>query len=106
MRTARAIEEIRAALGALRAAYGDGSGPNAGFTFASPLVGGNGTVAQEVYWRDANANGVINGDEARGFGTGRANFVLRLEGNIIPEPASLSLMGVAGLALLRRRRGA
>ena len=82
----------------------DGSGPNAGFTFSSPVVGGNGTVAQELYWRDANANGVINGDEARGFATGRANFVLRLEGNVIPEPASLGLVALAGVGLLRRRR--
>lgn len=82
----------------------DGSGPNAGFTFASPTVGGTGAIADEVYWRDANANGIIGADEARGFATGRANFVLKLEGNVIPEPASLGLLGVASLALLRRRR--
>ena len=68
-------------------------------------VGGTGAIADEVYWRDANANGTIGADEARGFADGRANFVLRLEGNVIPEPASIGLLGLTGVALLRRRRG-
>jgi hypothetical protein len=83
----------------------DGSGVNAGLTFASPAVGGNGTATDEVYWRDVSNNGVIEGDEARNFtAPNRANFVLKLEGNIIPEPASLGLVALAGLATLRRRR--
>ena len=84
----------------------DGTGPNAGFTFSSPTVGGTGAVADEVYWRDVNNNGVISTDEARGFTASRANFVLRLEGNVIPEPASLALVSTAALALLARRRRA
>jgi hypothetical protein len=82
----------------------DGSGPNAGFTFASPIVGGTNAITDEVYWRDANANGVITTEEARNFATGRANFVLRLDGNIIPEPASLGFVALAGVVVLRRRR--
>jgi hypothetical protein len=82
----------------------DGSGPNAGFTFASPTVGGTGAIADEVYWRDVNSNGIISTDEARGFATGRANFVLRLDGNVIPEPASLGLVALATVGMLRRRR--
>ena len=83
----------------------DTSGVNAGYTFASPQAGGTGAATEEVYWRDANGNGTIEGDEARGFAAPtRANFVLKLEGNVIPEPASLGLVAVAGLATLRRRR--
>jgi hypothetical protein len=83
----------------------DSSGTNAGFTFASPIVGGTGSSDDEVYWRDANGNGAIEGDEARGFAAPtRANFVLKLDGNIIPEPASLGLVAAAGLMTLRRRR--
>jgi hypothetical protein len=83
----------------------DGSGVNAGLTFASPAVGGSGTATDEVYWRDVSNNGVIEGDEARNFtAPNRANFVLKLEGNIIPEPASVGLVALAGLATLRRRR--
>lgn len=84
----------------------DGSGVNAGRTFADPILGGNGTDTDEVYWRDTNANGVITADEARLFTGLRANMVLHLEGTLVPEPTSLSLIGV-GCALLAfvRRRG-
>ena len=85
----------------------DTTGVNAGYTFASPQAGGTGAATEEVYWRDANGNGTIEGDESRGFAAPtRANFVLKLEGNVIPEPASLGLVAVAGLATLRRRRRA
>ena len=83
----------------------DTTGVNAGFTFASPQVGGDGTAADEVYWRDANGNGTIEGDEARGFAAPtRANFVLKLDGTVIPEPASLGAVALTGLLTLRRRR--
>ena len=83
----------------------DSSGVNAGYTFASPQTGGTGATTEEVYWRDANGNGTIEGDESRGFAAPtRANFVLKLEGNVIPEPASLALVCGAALALVRRRR--
>jgi hypothetical protein len=83
----------------------DTTGVNAGYTFASPQAGGTGAATEEVYWRDANGNGTIEGDEARGFAAPtRANFVLKLEGNVIPEPASLALAALTGLLTLRRRR--
>jgi hypothetical protein len=83
----------------------DGTGTNTGFTFASPIVGGTGASAEEVYWRDVNGNGTINGDEARTFGAAfRSNMVLELTGDIVPEPASLGLIGLAIPFLSRRRR--
>ena len=84
----------------------DGSGVNTGRTFADTLLGGDGTAAAEVYWRDVNGNGTISLDEARNFAApNRANFVLHLEGRLVPEPTSMGLvgMGVAVLALIRRR---
>ncbi|MFO0840181.1 MAG: PEP-CTERM sorting domain-containing protein [Phycisphaerae bacterium] len=82
----------------------DGTGVNVGRTFADPLVGGDGTAATELYWRDANANDTITADEARNFAApNRANFVLRLGGTIVPEPTTLLGLGLAGLAFLRRR---
>ncbi|HQY87934.1 MAG TPA: PEP-CTERM sorting domain-containing protein, partial [Tepidisphaeraceae bacterium] len=84
----------------------DGSGVNTGFTYASPAVGGDGTAAQELYWRDANGNVAINGDEARSINGNRANFVLHLEGDLmnVPEPTSLGLLGLGTLLLGSRRR--
>jgi len=80
----------------------DGTGVNTGYTFDSVELGGPGDSTGEVYWRDANANGIISGDEARSFAAPtRANFVLHFEGDVIPEPASFLLLGLAGL--LRRR---
>lgn len=80
----------------------DGSGVNTGYTFDSVALGGPGDSTGEVYWRDANANGIISADEARSFAAPtRANFVLHFEGELIPEPASILLLGLT--SLLRRR---
>lgn len=83
----------------------DGSGVNVGRTFADPAFGGDNTAATEIYWRDANDNQIISVDEARNFAApNRANFVLHLEGDVVPEPASLSLVGLGLTALVGRRR--
>jgi hypothetical protein len=86
----------------------DGSGVNVGRTFSDPLVGGDGTAATELYWRDVNDNQTIAVDEARNFAApNRANMVLRFNGKIIPEPGTLSLAGIGlGVLGLRRRRSA
>jgi hypothetical protein len=84
----------------------DPSGVNAGLTLASPQLGGNGTAAEEIYWRDANANGVIAGDELRSLGAAaRSNWVLRLDGTVVPEPSSVALLTLLAAGALARRRG-
>lgn len=80
----------------------DFTGVNAGASYDSASVGG--TQADAVYWRDANGNQTINGDEARSFAApSRANLVLHLEGTIVPEPASLAALSLGGLMIRRRR---
>ncbi len=86
----------------------DSSGVNVGSSYdtagpTAPVFGG--TQADAVYWRDADGNQTIIGNEARSFAAPtRANFVLHLEGNLVPEPTSLT--AVAGLGMLIRRRRA
>jgi hypothetical protein len=80
-----------------------GAEPNTGFTFGSAALGG--TQLDEVYWRDANANLTITGDEARSFAAPtRANWTVHLDGQLVPEPGSLTLLYIGGAALMARRR--
>jgi len=86
---------------------GGASDPNAGYTFDSPILGGPGNGTGDFYWRDANGNQVITGDEARSFAAPtRANWVTYLEGMdvVAPEPATAGLLGAGLLGLALRRR--
>jgi hypothetical protein len=87
----------------------DGTGINVGRGFSDPALGGDGTPATELYWRDANNDQTISVDEGRNFGATAgsfANFVLHLEGTLVPEPTSIGMLGLAGAGLLARRRKA
>jgi hypothetical protein len=82
-----------------------GGEPNVGYTFGSAALGG--TQANDLYWRDANGDGNITGDEGRGFAAPtRANWTVNLSGNVnAPEPMSAGLVfGGMALTLVRRRR--
>lgn len=64
-----------------------------------PLVGSS----VNLFYRDANANGIIETTDGRTItGWSNANIGLRLNATAVPEPASLLLLGLAGL-LIRRR---
>lgn len=71
-----------------------------------PVLTGN---SFDVYWRDANNNGIFDPSDGRFFGgaPNLANFYMAI--NAVPEPGSVALMfaggcSVLGLALRRRRK--
>ena len=93
----------------------DGTGVNTGFSLGSAELGG--TQADDVYWRDANGNGIITANEGRNFtAPDRANFVMEFSGvvaasAVVPETNTLALLafGVApviGMVIPRRRKAA
>lgn len=66
--------------------------------------------AGKMYWTDYGANGVANGDisSANLDGSDRQVLVNNLNGpfsiTLVPEPAGVALIGIAGCGLLRRTR--
>jgi hypothetical protein len=76
--------------------------PNNGVTYIFDGSGVNVGSSDDVYWRDAANDGIIQISDARSFGGGAtlANFVLQFEGDLVPvpEPSSIACMGIVGAA--------
>jgi hypothetical protein len=85
--------------GAAVAALNDGV--EVGTWFGTPAFGGNGNS-----WFHITTTAGSTFDEVRflGFGFSPTSIVDNLSWNVVPEPGSFALLGVAGLAVLRRRR--
>lgn len=85
--------------GAAAVALNDGV--EVAFWSGTPAFGGVGDS-----WFNITTTGGSVFDEVRflGFGFSPTSFVDNLSWNVVPEPGSLALIGVAGLGLLRRRR--
>jgi hypothetical protein len=59
------------------------------------------------FYRDANDNGIIEGSDWRQFSATEAqNLLIRFNGDAVPEPATMAVLGLGAAALLRRRRKA
>jgi len=70
------------------------------------LAANFGSNGQTLATGDITGDGLVNGQDlailAANFGAGAA--ALPGQGSAVPEPTSLALLGLGGLALLRRRR--
>lgn len=87
-----------------------GTGQQVIYLFYDPVwMSGSGTVpASELdqLWKDELADGVLNCHLwVEGITPGMSGFRLSASGEfLVPEPATLCLLGIGGLALLKRRR--
>jgi hypothetical protein len=69
-------------------------------TYPGPYVGSS----TDGYYRDADANGSFTGSDYRSFTGSRSDLGLVIIGTPVPEPASMAVLGIGALALIRRRR--
>lgn len=75
-----------------------------GLTHNSPNPVGS---SSKGWYRDADNNGVITGSDWRNFATSTDdNLGLIVNATAVPEPASMAVLGIGALALLRRRKKA
>ncbi len=83
------------------AVYVFNDGLEVGFASATPAWGGIGDE-----WFDITTDSGSVFDEVRilGWGFSPTTFVDNMSWNVVPEPGSLALLGLAALAVVRRRR--
>ena len=93
-------------------------GPNPAFTIGGRVFIDNSTTSigqtegtnPRLYEVDITANGglalqsIVFTDNDASPSVGEGTGVFAVSGTVVPEPASLGVIGIAGLALLRRRR--
>jgi hypothetical protein len=74
-----------------------------GITTQAPVAVGG---ALDGFYRDANANGVIEGSDFRNFAApnDHSNIMMKMTASPVPEPATLAALGVGIAAMARRRR--